>query len=202
MDRLLQFVCDNSELYQFSVVLKRFVEQQDQVPDTNYLESLQLVLQALEKSQHLSEDLVTKVLREVCWPIVYSRSDESQRKKLHLCYDIVALCCSVHPTKILSEVHEKSLEILRRYISEKSATDENAHDVSVTLDLIGNLVKPEAFESGEAHLSTSLSLAYRHAALGRDCQKRLLISLGTSQYFLIRILELCLTWKVKVKNYY
>ena len=149
MDRLLQFLCDNSELYQFSVVLKRFVEQQDQVPDTNYLESLQLVLQTLEKSQHLSEDLVTKVLREVCWPIVYSRADGSQRKKLHLCYDIVALCCSVYPTKILSEVHEKSLEILRRYVSEKSATDENSHDVSVTLDLIGNLVKAEAFESGE-----------------------------------------------------
>ena len=37
----------------------------------------------------------------------------------------------------------------------------------------------------------------RHAALGRDCQKRLLIALGTFQYFLIRILELCLTWKAR-----
>ena len=36
-----------------------------------------------------------------------------------------------------------------------------------------------------------LSLALRHVELGRDCQKRLLIVLGTSQYVLIRILESC-----------
>ena len=30
-----------------------------------------------------------------------------------------------------------------------------------------------------------LSLAWRHVGLGRDCQKRYLIVLGTSQYFLI-----------------
>ena len=59
-----------------------------------------------------------------------------------------------------------------------------------------------AYQSYLAHLNSLPSLACRHAAPGRDCQKRLLIALGTSQYLLIRILELCLTWKVKVKNYY
>ena len=45
-----------------------------------------------------------------------------------------------------------------------------------------------------------LSLACRRAGLGRDCQKRLLTVLGTSQYFLIRILESCLNWKAWSKT--
>ena len=45
-----------------------------------------------------------------------------------------------------------------------------------------------------------LSLACRRAGLGRDCQKRLLTVLGTSQYLVIRILESCLNWKAWSKT--
>ena len=158
MAELLQFICENSDHSQISAVLKRFVVQKDLVLDTNFLESLKLVLLTLEKSQNLSEDLATKVLREICWPIVHGSSvakensnlSGSNRKKLHLSYDVAAFCCSVFPTTLLSEFYEKSLETLRRYIEEKSATEENARDVSVTLDLIGNLVKSDALNACES----------------------------------------------------
>ena len=51
-----------------------------------------------------------------------------------------------------------------------------------------------------AHFNTFLSPAWRHVKISRYGQESLLIALGTSQYFHIRILELCLTWKVKVKK--
>lgn len=155
MAELFQFICENSDHSQILAVLKRFVERKDLVFDTNFLESLKLVLSALEKSKNLSEDLAAEVLREICWPIVYSSSlakDNNQlsgnnRKRLHLCYDIVAFCCSVFPTTLLSEVCEKSLQILKRFMLEVSAIEDNARDVSVTLDLIGNLVKSDALNA-------------------------------------------------------
>ena len=158
MAELLQFICENTDHSQISAVLKRFVEQQNLVFDVNFLESLKLVLLTLEKSQSLSEDLATKVLREICWPIMYGSSvakendhlSGSNRKKLHLCYDVAAFCCSVFPTTLLSEFYEKSLEILIMYIVEKSATEENARDVSVTLDLIGNLAKSDDLNACES----------------------------------------------------
>lgn len=157
MAELLQFICENSDHSQISAVLKRFVEQKDLVVDTNFLESLKLVLRTLEKSNNFSEDLASKVLRDICWPIVYDFShakDNNQpcgnnRKRLHLCYDIAAFCCSVFPTTLLSDVCERCLLILRRFIVEKSATEENARDVSVTLDLIGSLVKSDALNTFE-----------------------------------------------------
>ena len=115
------------------------------------------MLRTLEKSNNFSEDLASKVLRDICWPIVYDFShakDNNQpcgnnRKRLHLCYDIAAFCCSVFPTTLLSDVCERCLLILRRFIVEKSATEENARDVSVTLDLIGSLVKSDALNTFE-----------------------------------------------------
>ncbi|KAJ7312665.1 Tar (HIV-1) RNA binding protein 1, partial [Desmophyllum pertusum] len=44
-------------------------------------------------------------------------------------------------------VCEKSLQILRRFMLEVSAIEDNARDVSVTLDLIGNLVKSDALNA-------------------------------------------------------
>lgn len=157
MAELLQFICENSDHSQILAVLKRFVERRDLVVDTNFLESLKLVLSELEKSKNLTEDLAGKVLREICWPIVYSSSlakDNNQlsgnsRKMLHLCYDIVAFCCSVFPTTLLSEICEKSLQVLRRYVVETSASEDNERDLSVTLDLIGNLVKSDALNSSK-----------------------------------------------------
>lgn len=155
MAELLQFICENSDPSQISAVLRRFVEQKNLTVDTNFLESLKLVLLTLGKSQNLSEDLGTKVLNEICWPVVYSSSlakDNNQasgdnRKRTHLCYDIVAVCCSLFPTTLLSEVCEKSLQIFRRYLTERSATQKDARDVSVTLDLVGNLVKSDALNA-------------------------------------------------------
>jgi len=156
MAELLQFICANSDHSQISAVLKRFVEQKELFVDTNFLDSLKLVLLNLEKSQNLSEDLATKVLMEICWPILYnSKLTNNQlsgdnRKRLHLCYDITAFCCSVFPTSLLSEVCEKSLQILKRFIVEKNAREENDGDVSVTLDLVGNLVKSDALIASES----------------------------------------------------
>ena len=158
MAELLQFICENTDHSQISAVLKRFVEQKKLGVDTDFLESLKLLLLTLEKSKNLSEDLATEVLREICWPIVFCSSlgketnqlAGNNRKRLHLCYDIIAFCCSVFPITLLSEVCEKSLQILRRYVSEKSATDENACDVSVTLDLVGNLSKSDALDTSES----------------------------------------------------
>ena len=154
MAELLRFICENSDHSQIVAVLKRFVERKDLAVDTNFLESLKLVLSELEKSKNFTEDLASKVLKEICWPIVYVSSlDKSRqlsgnnRKKLHLCYDIVAFCCSVFPTTLLSEICEKSLQILRRYVVERSASEDNAHDTSVTLDLIGNLVRSDSLNS-------------------------------------------------------
>lgn len=159
MADLLQFICENSDHSQILTVLKRFVERKDFVVDTNFLESLKLVLCELEKSKNLSEDLATMVLKEICWPVVYSSSlakennklSGNNRKRLHLCYDVIAFCCSVFPKSLLSEICERSLQILKRYmyIVEMSSTDENARDVSVTLDLIGNLVKSDALNASE-----------------------------------------------------
>lgn len=157
MAELLQFICENSDHSQILGVLKRFVEQKDFVIDTNFLESLKLVLSELEKSKNLSEDFAAKVLREICLPIVYSSSlakDNNQltgnnRKKLHVCYDIVSFSCSVFPTTLRSEICEKSLQILTRYIAEMSSTEENERNVSVTLDLIGNLMKSVALNAAE-----------------------------------------------------
>ena len=157
MAELLQFICENSDHSQILAVLKRFVERKDLSVDTNFLESLKLVLSELEKSKNLTEDLASKVLKDMCWPILYGSSldKDSQlsgnnRKKLHLCYDIVAFCCSVFPTTLLSGICEKSLEVLRRYVVETSATEDNAHDASVTLDLIGNLVKSDALNASQS----------------------------------------------------
>ena len=154
MAELLRFICENSDHSQILVVLKRSVERKDLAVDTNFLESLKLVLSELEKSKNLTEDLASKVLKEICWPIVYGSSLDkdrqlpgNNRKKLHLCYDIVAFCCSLFPTTLLSEICEKSLQVLRRYVVETSATEENAHDASVTLDLIGNLVRSDSLNS-------------------------------------------------------
>lgn len=157
MAELLQFICENSDSFRILAVLKRFVERKDLTVDLNFLESLKLVLLELEKSKNLTEELAGKILREICWPTVYGSSfdNDSQlsgnnRKKLHLCYDIVAFCCSVFPTTLLSEIYEKSLQVLRRYVGEMIATEENAHDASVTLDLIGNLVKSDALNASES----------------------------------------------------
>ena len=157
MAELLQFVCENSDHPQILAVLKRFVERNDLAVDTNFLESLKLVLSELEKSKNLTENLASKVLKEVCWPIVYVSSLDkdrqlsgNNRKKLHLCYDIVAFCCSVFPTTLLSEICEKSLQVLRRYVMETTAIDDNAHDTSVTLDLIGNLVRSDSLKSSHS----------------------------------------------------
>lgn len=157
MADLLQFICENSDHSQILTVLKRFVERKDFVVDSNFLESLKLVLGELEKSKNLSEDLATKVLNEICWPVVYSSSlakesnklSGNNRKRLHLCYDVVAFCCSVFPKSLLSEICERSLQILKRYVVEMSSAEENARDVSVTLDLIGNLVKSDALNVSE-----------------------------------------------------
>jgi len=122
MADLLRFICENSDHSQILAVLKRFVERKDLAVDTNFLESLKLVLSELEKSKNLTDDLANKVLKEMCWPIVYVSSLDkdrqlsgNNRKKLHLCYDIVAFCCSLFPTTLLSEICEKSLQVLRRY---------------------------------------------------------------------------------------
>lgn len=154
MAELLQFICENSDHSQILAVLKRFVERKDISVDTNFLESLKLVLSELGKSNNLTEDMASKVLKEICWPIVYVSSLDkdrqlsgNNRKKLHLCYDIVAFCCSVFPTALLSEICEKSLQVLRRYVVETSAVDDDAHDTSVTLDLIGNLVRSDSLTS-------------------------------------------------------
>ena len=162
MAELLQFICENSDHSQISAVLRLFVEQKKLGVDTDFLESLKLVLLTLGKSNNLSEDLAAEVLREICWPIVFCSSlaketnqiTGNNRKRLHLCHDIIAFCCSVFPITLLSEVCEKTLQILRHYvsnsISEKSVTDENARDVSVTLDLVGNLVKSDALNVSES----------------------------------------------------
>lgn len=157
MADLLRFICENSDHSQILAVLKRFVERKDLAVDTNFLESLKLVLSELEKSKNLTEDLANKVLKEMCWPIVYVSSLDkdrqlsgNNRKKLHLCYDIVAFCCSLFPTTLLSEICEKSLQVLRRYVVETSATEDNAHDASVTLDLIGNLVRSDCLNSSHS----------------------------------------------------
>ena len=154
MAELLRFICENSDHSQILAVLKRFVERKDLAVDTNFLESLKLVLCELKKSKNFTEDLASKVLKEICWPIVYVSSlDKSRqlsgnnRKKLHLCYDIVAFCCSVFPTTLLSEICEKSLRVLRGYVMERSASEDNAHDTSVTLDLIGNLIRSDSLNS-------------------------------------------------------
>lgn len=157
MAELLQFICENSDSLQILAVLKRFVERKDITVDSNFLESLKLVLLELEKSTNLTEELAGKILREICWPVVYGSSfdNDSQlsgnnRKKLHLCYDIVAFCCSVFPTTLLSEISEKSLQVLRRYVGEMIATEETARDASVTMDLIGNLVKSDVLNASES----------------------------------------------------
>ena len=157
MAELLRFICENSDHSQILAVLKRFVERKHLAVDTNFLESLKLVLSELEKSQNLTEDLASKVLEEICWPIVYGSSLDkdrqlsgNNRKKLHLCYDIVAFCCSVFPTTLLSEICEKSLQVLRTYVVEASATEDNAHDISVTLDLIGNLVRSDTLNFSQS----------------------------------------------------
>ena len=163
MADLFQFICENSDHSQILPVLKRFVERKDFVVDTNFLESLKLVLNALEKSKNFGEDLAATVLFEICWPMVYSSSlakDNNQlsghnRKRLHLCYEIIAFCCSVFPKTLLSEVCEKSLHILRRYVVEMSATEDNAKDVSITLDLVGYLVKPHALSPSERNNTIS-----------------------------------------------
>jgi len=115
------------------------------------------VLSELEKSKNLTEGLASKVLKDICWSIVYGSSLDkdrqlsvNNRKKLHLCYDIAAFCCSLFPTTLLSEICEKSLQVLRRYVAETSATEDNAHDASVTLDLIGNLVRSNSLNSSHS----------------------------------------------------
>ena len=155
MADLVQFICTNSDHYQILPVLKQFIERKDIILDTNFLETLKLVLDTLEKSKDFGEDLATKVLFEICWPIVYKSNDSNQpsvhrRKRLHLCHDIIAFCCSVFPETLLPVVSEKCLQILKRYVVELGSTEENAVDVSVTLDLIGNLVKPAALSPSES----------------------------------------------------
>ena len=161
MADLLQFVCENSDQSQISAVLKRFVRKRNSTVDINFLESLKLVLLTLEKSQNLSEDLATEVVKDICWPILLESSlakdaievSGNNRKRLHLCYDIATFCFSIFPAALLMLFGDKSLQIFKNYLGEKSSTEENARDVSVALDLIGNLVKSDALNfSGDGNL--------------------------------------------------
>lgn len=157
MADLLQFVCENSDHSQISTVLERFVQKRNSTVDINFLESLKLVLTTLEKSQNLREDFATEVVKDICWPILLESSSVkgatelsgNNRKRLHLCYDIAAFCFSSFPAALLGLFGDKSLQIFKNYLDEKSSTEENACAVSVALDLIGNLVKSDALNASE-----------------------------------------------------
>ena len=164
MASLLKCICENSDSSYISTVLEIFADKHALHPGLDFLESLKLALWTLEDATNLSEDFVRKVLKDICLPVLYNNfSDEAitqqsggTRQRLHLCCDLISFCCSLYPSSLLTEVCEKSLRTLERYSLEKSSMEENARDVSVTLDLIGYLQKSGVLNASGVEIEEKL----------------------------------------------
>lgn len=122
-------------------LLSRYLGTPESNRDSDFYLCLKSVLITLKEQDKLLDDLVCRVTHELCLPVVRCGDLHDNRQKIHIVYEITALCCTFAPRDLVQDVICLCLEGLSNH--SKEITTQTGLPVVVCVDFISYLMKDD-----------------------------------------------------------
>lgn len=141
MDGILGSFLANLSSDQLLEQLSRYLRTPESNRDSDFYLCLKSVLITLKEQDKLLDDSVSRVIHELCLPVVRCGDVDDDRQKVHIVYEITALCCAFGPKNLVQEIVSLCLEGLSNH--SKEIVPQTGLPVVVCVDFISYLMKDD-----------------------------------------------------------